>query len=331
MQGAAMITLDTAANAKLATSNANESTMIAKMQESLQVFAHLLEQAKAQVNTLNQVHNTLGRTQEFTHARALPPLDSMIAHLQSDLIHMQERQQQLQILTKHYAELEDRQLARLQQACPWLDFNTATITDFSSDQAQDAQTFLENFKSSLRGKPLSLLVCERAMELKNKDAHNAHVKQMQEALLRGDLTAFQELQHTDAQTSLSTRHSQEQAMQARLYPLLKRLESLRQNFSNTHLQAQLQALHTELAEQLKLAKDENDQARAYAHYNQKAQSLQLECMLELTRHLAFLNETMAMGTALLATSIKNVSLSLPSTPKDFPSKLNTYGFPELTP
>ncbi|WP_252832497.1 hypothetical protein [Helicobacter bizzozeronii] len=325
-QGAAMITLDTAANAKLATSNANEGTMIAKMQEQLGHTSHLLQLAQNQINTLKQAQQTLRETQDFIQANTLPQLEPMLASLQTDLERMQAHQSQLQALSQRYAQLEQAQMTRLQQECPWLDFNNATITDSNHPQAHKTQKLLENTQVPLSAQPLSALVCQRLQQIEKQENSHAHLKHMQKALLAGDFDQFKTLYQTRQANSKHDQIAQEQDLQTKLAPLAKRLEQLRQELPSTRLNAQLSQLNNQLAQQLQNAQDERDQARAYAHYHQRAQSLQLELLLELTRHLSFLNETMAMGSALLV-QIQRASPYL----KNSTSKLNAYGFPEVFP
>ncbi|WP_235852297.1 hypothetical protein [Helicobacter mehlei] len=329
VQGAAMITLDTAANAKLAVSNANEGTMIAKMQEQLNHITHLLELAKNQVDTLKQAQQSLRETQEFMQASTLPQLEPMLVALQGDLERMQAHQNQLQALSQRYAQLEHAQMARWQQECPWLDFSNATIADSNHYQARKTQKLLENTHVVLSAPHLSALICQKLQQIEKQENHHAHLKRMQKALLAGDFKQFQTLSQARQANFEHDQITQEQDSQAKLAPLSKRLEQLHQELPSTRLSTQLSQLNTQLAQQLQSAQNERDQARAYAHYHQRAQSLQLELLLELTRHLSFLNETMSMGATLLAQIQKVSSPHLVS--ENSPSKLNAYGFPEVFP
>ncbi|BEG56563.1 hypothetical protein NHP21005_02510 [Helicobacter sp. NHP21005] len=143
---------------------------------------------------------------------------------------------------------------------------------------------------------------------------------MQEALLRGDFIHYEELQTRDFQ-ELS--NFQESAPKPPTHALEKRLEELQTRFSKSPLEQQIKTLNEQLAAHLKQAKDPNTRALAYAAYNQQAQGLELKLLLELTRHLAFLNETMAMQAGILAKSA-GASFGAPLKPY---TPLNAYGFP----
>ncbi len=306
LQAAAMITLDTQANAKLATSNANESTMIAKLQENLRLFQQLLDRAKSQANTLEQIKDTLAQTQEFMRA-SIAPLEPMQIYLEQELKTAQIQEKDLQKRMQDYLKFQTIQLARLEKACPWLDFNTATLTQ-DHPQAKQILETLKHHNPPLAPKPLSMLLCERVQASEAKEKYQENLKDMQEALLKGDFKHYKQIQ---------AKVFYPDSKQMPLIPLDKRLEQLQENFSNTHLEEQIKALNSHLATDLKQAKNPNARALAYANYNQQAQGLQLRLLLELTRHLAFLNETMAMQASLL-----NKHLPLKSS-----TPLNAYGFP----
>ncbi|BEG56564.1 hypothetical protein NHP21005_02520 [Helicobacter sp. NHP21005] len=130
-----MITLDLQANARLATSNANEGTMIAKMQEHLHLFTQLLERARAQATTLESMRHTLEQSHALAQAK-IAPLEPMRAYLEQELQHAKAQEQELQARLNAYKQAQMAQTARLQHACPWLDFDTATLKE-PNDNAQE--------------------------------------------------------------------------------------------------------------------------------------------------------------------------------------------------
>ncbi|MFC3846962.1 hypothetical protein ACFOPX_00215 [Helicobacter baculiformis] len=326
LQAAAVITLDTQANAKLATSNANESTMIAKLQESLQLYGQLITHAQAKLAKLNQLQGLLERAEEFTHARTLPPRDSMLASLHDQIAQLQKYQAHLNTLTKRYRTLVQHKRMRLESQCPWLDFERGVIVQHSSQEAQEAQAFLNTLQENpdhamLDGSVLATLLCEYSLKTRTRHTHRTQVQEMQTALLDGDFKRYHTLQQGYTQARLESENAQSKHTQAILATLTKRTEQIRQFLAPATLQTRLYALNNTLKTQLQGAKDSNAQARAYSQYRQQAQALQLELLLELTRQLHFLNETMAMNTALMSHTIAR------SNTLNF--KLNAYGFPEL--
>ncbi|WP_238374453.1 hypothetical protein [Helicobacter ailurogastricus] len=312
LQAAAVITLDVQANARLATSNANESTMIAKMQEHLHLFTQLIERAKAQAATLESMRHTLEQSHALEQAH-IAPLEPMRAYLKQELKQAKAQELELQERLNAYKQAQTAQIARLRHACPWLDFDTATITT-PNDTAQEILSKLKTHNPPLAPRPLSVLLCEQVQASVAKEQHTERLKDMQDALLRGDFTHYQELQAKDFQELADFK---ENAPKPPTHALEKRLEELQTRFASSTLEKQINALNANLATDLKEAKDPNTRALAYATYNQKAQSLELRLLLELTRHLAFLNETMAMQAGILAKS----------TPLKASTPLNPYGFP----
>ncbi|BCZ17696.1 Hypothetical protein NHP190003_09780 [Helicobacter sp. NHP19-003] len=307
-----MITLDVQANARLATSNANESTMIAKMQEHLYLFAQLIERAKAQAATLESMRNILEQSHTLEQAH-IAPLEPMRAYLEQEIKQAKAQELELQERLKAYKQAQMAQMARLKHACPWLDFDTATLKS-PNNTAQEILNKLKTHNPPLAPKPLSTLLCTKVQAKEAQAQHKERLKGMQEALLRGDFNHYEELQTKDFQELANFKES---APKPPTHALEKRLEELQVRFANNTLEKQINALNTNLAIELKDAKDPNARASAYATYNQKAQSLELKLLLELSRHLAFLNETMAMQAHALA---KNTLLKA-HTP------LNPYGFP----
>ncbi|WP_120952683.1 MULTISPECIES: hypothetical protein [Helicobacter] len=300
LQGAAVITLDTQANAKLATSNANESTMIAKLQESLRLYNQLITHAQAKLTKLQQLQALLERAQEFTHARTLPPQDSTLASLKEQIARLQKRQNHLKTAMQRHNTLIESKRARLEKQCPWLDFKRGVITQPSSQQAQQAQAFLEDLlehSPRLSGAILATLLCEHSLQAHAQSAQQSQIQAMQSALLEGDFKAYRSLAQQHARAQKALRHKQAQHAQSALAALAKRQAQMRQFLSPSALQGRLEALNNTLLTQLLEAKTPNAQARAYSHYHQQAQALQLELLLELTRQLHFLNETIAMDSA----------------------------------
>ncbi|WP_158649965.1 hypothetical protein [Helicobacter felis] len=325
LQGAAVITLDTQANAKLATSNANESTIIAKLQESLRLYGHLLEQAKGQLATLETARKTLERSEAFLHASSLAPQESMLAHLQIQLEQAQKRQANFNMLAQRYSDLEKRHYATLQQKCPWLDFERGEIRG-RSKQAQSAQILLENLEHNPQNAPLTgfaraFFLCEASLQDQAQQNQNYRVKEMQTALLAGDFKRYSALQTQYDRARFNLQEAQHARLQSNLASLFTRTQQMRKFFSPNALQTRLQTLHATLASQLQEAQDPIEQAQAYSQYTQQAQALQLELLLEMTRQLHFLNETMAMGMSFLSTRLVNSA--------HFP--LNAYGFPAWSP
>ncbi|GMB96672.1 hypothetical protein [Helicobacter sp. NHP22-001] len=313
-----MITLDVQANARLATSNANEGTMIAKMQEHLHLFSQLLERAKEQAATLEGMRHTLEQSQALSEAN-IAPLEPMRAYLEQELQHAKEQEQELQTRLSAYEHAQNAQLARLKRACAWLDFDTATITT-PNDTAQEILNQLKEQNPPLAPKPLSALLCQKVQAREASAQHQERLKSMQEALLRGDFTHYEELQAKDFNALASFN---ENAQKPPTHALEQRLAELQHRFAKNPLEQQIKSLNEKLATALKQAKDTNARAVAYATYNQQAQALELKLLLELTRHLAFLNETMAMQVGILAKSA-NTPLN---TPLNAHTPLNAYGFP----
>ncbi|WP_104749429.1 hypothetical protein [Helicobacter cynogastricus] len=325
LHAAPIITLDTQANAKLATSNANESTMIAKLQESLRLYEHLLEQAKGQLTTLETTRKTLERSEAFAYAYNLAPQESMLAHLHAQLTQAQERQTRFEALTQRYNNLEKRHYATLKRQCPWLDFEKGEIIGHSI-QAQNAQTLLQKLEhnpqnASLTGFARASFLCEASLQNQAKLSQATRVKEMQSALLVGDFKRYSALQTQYDRAHSDLKETQRARLQSDLASILTRTQQMRAFFSSNALQTRLQTLHATLASQLQEAQGPIEQAQAYSQYAHQAQTLQLELLLELTRQLHFLNETMAMGMSFLGARLAN--------PAHFP--LNTYGFPALSP
>ncbi|WP_121022083.1 hypothetical protein [Helicobacter vulpis] len=319
-----MITLDTHANAKLATSNANESTMIAKLQESLRLYGQLIAHAQARLTKLQQIQSSLERAEAFAHARDLPSQELMLKNLTNQVAQLQKRQTDLNTLTQRYSVLEQRKRARLEKQCPWLDFKRGVIVQHSSQQAQDAQAFLDTLQENspmLSGSALATLLCEHSLQARAQRAQQNQVQGMQDALLQGDFKTYRSLAQQHTHTRLESHNTQAKRAQSTLATLDKRQEHMHQFLSPSALQRRLQEIHDTLKTQLQQAKDANAQARAYSQYHQQAQALQLELLLELTHQVHFLNETMAMSASFL-------SHVLP-TPAQTSPKLNPYGFPEL--
>ncbi|WP_158653822.1 hypothetical protein [Helicobacter salomonis] len=328
LQAAAVITLDTQANAKLATSNANESTMIAKLQESLRLYGQLISHAQTRLIKLNQIQNILERTERFMHASALPPQKSMLKSLDDQMARLQTRQAHLNALTQRYSQLEQRRRAHLEGQCPWLDFKQGAVLQHTSQEAQDAQDFLNFLKTmshhaSLERSVLAEFVCEVSLQMRDRHTRDTQIQAMQNALLQGDFKRYHALQHHYAQARLASKNTQLKHTQATLASLSKRTEQMHQFLTPTTLQVRLHDLDNALKTQLQEAKDESAQARAYSQYAQQAQALQLELLLELTRQLHFLNETMALSASFLGKT-------WPALLSTSSIKLNSYGLPELS-
>ncbi|GMB94739.1 Hypothetical protein NHP21011_08320 [Helicobacter heilmannii] len=318
LHAAAVITLDVQANARLATSNANEGTMIAKIQEHLHLFSQLLMRAREQAATLESMRHTLEQSQALSEAN-IASLEPMRAYLEQELQHAKEQEQELQTRLSAYEHAQNAQLARLKHACAWLDFGTATLKS-PNKHAQELLNQLKEQNPPLAPKPLSVLLCQKMQARESQEQHQERLKSMQEALLRGDFTHYEELQAKDFQELASFSAN---APKLPIHALEQRLAELQHRFAKNPLEQQIKSLNKKLATDLKQAKDTNTRASAYAAYNQQARGLELKLLLELTRHLAFLNETMAMQVGVLAKSA-NTPLN---PPLNTHTPLNAYGFP----
>ncbi|WP_041594909.1 hypothetical protein [Helicobacter cetorum] len=352
-----MMTFDSQANTKLARSNEQLANMLYKLTESLNVYQNMLLNNQNQLAEIKKANSTLGSQRRFLNASQIRLMDINPLLKQSDL-----ELEKLQALEKRLKESVEQERSReafkmhfLQEHCPYLSGVKTLKEATNSLEVQEQKNALFLLKEPKTANLLSQLdlmsalkvLCEQILEnqIQNEKSHNKTLEY--NALVNNHFQAYQALRLKKFHNELKNQiQAKEDALKTFL-PLEKRLETLKSQFlcDKKHLKScvnQLQLRYQnaliERDKELKNTKGNKEkQALILANYEHTLKTLSIEFLSELTRQMAFLNETMALNTKVLAILAKGRSKI--SYPKPLISSdervlikniyLDSHGFPSL--
>ncbi|BCD51928.1 hypothetical protein [Helicobacter suis] len=250
-----MLTYDAEANAHLATSNSQQTTMIGKMVDGLRKYEEMISKAQEQIAQLNRVNNLMNRANALISGsaitianpmRLLEQFKSQIASIQANYEDLKQAVQNFDIRDK----LRDKYLER---KCPWLDMSKLThnkVLDFHNLSAaisqagkqtaliKDAQALIKQLSEStysnlqglegeLSGAALGVMLCETLNEKEDELAYDNLTQEESKAILRGDWQKVNQIRLQKAYNRLQQKIKEENALQLKIQPLMARLDTLR--------------------------------------------------------------------------------------------------------
>ncbi|WP_104748173.1 hypothetical protein [Helicobacter cetorum] len=354
-----MMTFDSQANTKLARSNEQLANMLYKLTESLQVYQNVLLNNQNQLAEIKKANSTLASQRRFLNASQIRLMDinPLLKQSALELEKLQALEKRLKESVEQERLIEQSKMIFLQEHCPYLSDikSLKEATNSLEIQEQKNALFLlkepktANLLSQLDLMSASKILCEQVLEnqMQNEKFHNKTLEY--NALVNKDFQAYQALRLKKFHNELKNQiQAKEDALQTFL-PLEKRLETLKSQFlcDKKHLkscanQLQLRYQNALIERDKELKNTEGNkekQALILANYEHTLKTLSVEFLSELTKQMAFLNETMALNAKVLATLAKGHSKF--SYPKPLISSdergltnpkyihLDSHGFPSL--
>ncbi|WP_163566060.1 hypothetical protein [Helicobacter suis] len=252
---AGMLTYDAEANAHLATSNSQQTTMIGKMVDGLRKYEEMISKAQEQIAQLNRVNNLMNRANALISGsaitianpmRLLDQFKNQIASIQANYEDLKQAVQNFDIRDK----LRDKYLER---KCPWLDVSKLThnkVLDFHNLSAaisqagkqtaliKDAQALIKQLSEStysnlqglegeLSGAALGAILCEQLNRYEAEVNEQNYSIDESQAIMRGDWQAVRKARFQKTLARIQQKIKEENALQLKIQPLMARLDTLR--------------------------------------------------------------------------------------------------------
>lgn len=187
---------------------------------------------------------------------------------------------------------------------------------------------------TLSGKALGELLCETIVEEEFRKKINNYVALEKKAILEGNQKEFNELRLKRMKMELEKKIKDQENLENKIQPLFQRIVQMKESLgvqdpsankneygikyceegknengkfcypillNNAKIDQDFSDLKKKLNQELSGAGTNKEaQSQAYANFNQRSQMLVLEYLKDLSESLAFLNETMALTSSLLA-------------------------------
>ncbi|MFC3847572.1 hypothetical protein ACFOPX_03345 [Helicobacter baculiformis] len=253
-----MLTYDAEANAHLATTNSQQTTMIGKLVDGIRKYEEMISKAQEQIAQLNKVNDLMNKANALISGSAITIANPMhlLDQFKSQIASIQANYEDLKQAVENFDIRDKLRDKYLKKECPWLDLDKLSYktTDLSkaiigtgaeTRLVKDAKALLrtlsddntlsayQNLKDEITGKSMGLMVCESLNEARDEvDMDNSFTAEAK-AILKGDYTTANQERLKRAVAKFKKKIKQEQQLNEKIQPLIARLDTLKADLGVT--------------------------------------------------------------------------------------------------
>lgn len=290
------------------------------------------------LNEINNIMNKANSLMEKDGLKIANPME-VVENLNNTLASIKNNAQRLKQTAKDWDMANNIRSRRLQEKCPEIDFSRITPDSTSieligtgkeTQNKSDMQKLLEEFtditahdintlSNSIKGMPLAMLMCEQLAKQKRALEMAQYDVKLKNALLNGDYELYKRKQHEKIKQIVAQDLKERKEFENKLFPLKVRIEQMKQTLGVTDINLKekdgvkychedkgkctpillkLDYIINQEANMLEKAKRNSNSDKSQSQADREF--IMIDYLREIARHLAFLNETMALSANLLA-------------------------------